>query len=281
MRIAVTGATGHFGRHAIATLLARGVAASDLVAVVRNPDKAADLAAQGVTIRVAPYEDRAALVAALEGVERLLFVSGAEVGQRVLQHTNVVEAAKDAGVGFVAYTSVLNAPESTLGLAEEHRVTEKLLKDSGIEHALLRNGWYWENYLPQLEPARATGHLVGAAGTGRVAGAARADYAEAAVAVILGAPRSEVYELAGAPALDYPAIAEAIGEVIGRDVDYVDQSPADYAIALEDAGTPGPLAQFLAAMDAAIAGGALDSESQDLQRLLGRPSTTAVEVLRG
>lgn len=280
MGIAVTGATGHFGRLAIAALLSRGVAPSDVVAVVRNPAKATDLAAQGVDVRVAAYEDEAALAAAFEGVERLLFVSGSEVGKRVAQHASVINAAKSAGVGLIAYTSLLNASESALSLAEEHLATERLLADSGIDHVLLRNGWYWENYAGQLDEARATGHIVGAAGSGRVAGAARKDYAEAAAeAVTRDAQAGKVYELAGAPSLDYPGIAAAIGEVVGREVSYVDQSEAEFAVTLEDAGTPGPLAQWVAAMDTAIASGALDSDSTDLQDLLGRPSTGLVEAL--
>ncbi|HRC51661.1 MAG TPA: NAD(P)H-binding protein, partial [Gordonia sp. (in: high G+C Gram-positive bacteria)] len=176
---AVTGATGGLGAAAVAALRTKGVPASDIVAVVRDAAKAESLAADGVVVRVAPYEDPDALAAALTGVDRLLLVSSPTIGQRTAQHTNVISAAAAAGVAVIAYTSLVNAPDSPLGLADEHRETEALLADFGGDHILLRNGWYWENFLANVEPASANGALLGAAGTGRVAGAARAELGEA------------------------------------------------------------------------------------------------------
>ena len=280
MRIAVTGATGSLGGHVVDSLLNKGVAVSDIVAIVRNEEKAADLKARGIALGVATFEDEAALTAALEGVDRLVFISGSEVGQRVAQHTNVINAAKAAGVTFIAYTSLLNLDTSKLALAPEHIATEKLLAESGIDHALLRNGWYWENYESSIGAAKATGKVFGAAEGARVSAAARKDYAEAAAVVITSDNQAgKVYELAGAPALTYPEIAAGIGEVIGSEAEYVNLSVEEYQNALEQAGVPTEFAALLASMDPIIAEGALYSDSTDLQDLIGRPSTSIVEAL--
>lgn len=280
MRIAVTGATGSLGGHVVDSLLNKGVAVSDIVAIVRNEEKAADLKARGIALGVATFEDEAALTAVLEGVDRLVFISGSEVGQRVAQHTNVINAAKAAGVTFIAYTSLLNLDTSKLALAPEHIATEKLLAESGIDHALLRNGWYWENYESSIGAAKATGKVFGAAEGARVSAAARKDYAEAAAVVITSDNQAgKVYELAGAPALTYPEIAAGIGEVIGSEAEYVNLSVEGYQNALEQAGVPAEFAALLAGMDPIIAEGALYSDSTDLQDLIGRPSTSIVEAL--
>lgn len=280
MRIAVTGATGHLGGLIIESLLARGVAASDIVAIVRDEAKAAPLAERGVRLGVASYEDEAALTAALAGVDRLVLVSGSEVGQRLAQHANIISAAKAAGVGFIAYTSLLNLDTSELGLAPEHRGTEQLLADSGIDHVRLRNGWYWENYASALDSGRAAGKFFGAAGDAKVSGAARRDYAEAAaVAMTTEGHAGKVYELAGAPALTYPGIAAEVGAVIGADVAYVDQSVEEYQATLEGFGMPADVAAMFAGMDPIIARGALYSQSNDLPQLIGRPSTSLSQAL--
>lgn len=280
MRIAVTGAAGHLGRHIIDSLLARDVAAGDIVAIVRTASKAADLADRGITVAEAAYEDTAALTSALRGVDRLVLVSGSEVGRRLAQHTSILDAAKAAGVGFIAYTSLLNAETSELSLAPEHRDTEALLASSGIDHVLLRNGWYWENYASNLDAARATGHLFGAAGEGRVAGAARRDYAEAAAVVVTtDGHAGKTYELGGQPSITYPELAQAIGTVIGAEVSYVDQTVEEYQQTLEGAGLPTEVAQMLAGWDTAIAEGALQTSSTDLEDLIGRPATPAAEAL--
>lgn len=280
MTIAVTGATGQLGGHIIEALLARGVQPANIVAIVRDSAKAAPLAAKGVIVRVASYEDGSTLVSALTGVERLAFVSGSEMGQRVAQHTNIINAAKTAGVGFIAYTSLLNLDTSELGLAGEHRATEALLAESGIPHARLRNGWYWENYASAIDSGKAAGKFFGAAGAARVSGAARRDYAEAAAVVILGDGHAgKVYELAGAPALTYPGIAAEVAKVIGTEVEYVNQSVEQYQATLESFGLPAPMAAAFAGMEPAIEKGGLYSESTDLQDLIRRPSTPLAETL--
>ncbi|HBD21691.1 MAG TPA: NAD(P)-dependent oxidoreductase, partial [Dietzia sp.] len=212
--------------------------------------------------------------------DRLVLVSGSEVGQRLAQHTNIINAAKAAGVSLIAYTSLLNLDTSELGLAPEHRGTEKLLADSGIDHVLLRNGWYWENYASALDSGRAVGKFFGAAGDAKVSGAARRDYAEAAAVVVTTDGHvGKVYELAGAPAVTYPEIAAAVGTVIGADVQYVNQAVGEYGETLKGFGLPAEVAEMFAGMDPVIAGGALYSDSTDLQDLIGRPSTSVAEAL--
>ena len=180
--IIVTGATGQLGRLVISQLLKR-VPAAQIVAAVRDPAKAADLAAQGVAVRRADYTDPASLDAAFAGATKVLLISSNALGDRVPQHRNVIDAAVRAKVGLLAYTSVLHADRSTLGLAPEHRETEDAVRASGVPYTLLRNGWYVENYTVSLGGAIAHGALAGGAGEGRIAAAARADYAEAAAVV--------------------------------------------------------------------------------------------------
>lgn len=276
---AVTGATGQLGSQAIGALLDRGVAPGDVVAIVRDAGKAAGLRDRGVDVRVADYADAEAVRTALEGVDRLLLVSGSEVGSRVPQHTTVIQAARDAGVGLIAYTSILRADTSGLALAHEHVETEKVLAGSGLDHILLRNGWYSENHVAALQPTLDGGVLYGAAGDGRVAPAARADYATAAAAALLdGTPR--VYELAGAESLSYADIAGILAEVSGKPVRYQDLPQADYAAALAQNGVPAPMNEVLADSDAGIARGELDGDATDLAGLVG-DLTPFRDVVRG
>ena len=181
--IVVTGATGQLGRLVIQSLLTK-LPAAQIVAAVRQPERAADLAELGVQVRQADYTKPATLDAAFQGAEKVLLISSSEVGQRTAQHKNVIDAAKRAGVSLLAYTSLLHANRSPLGLAAEHQATEALLEESGLPHVLLRNGWYTENYLASIPPALQHGAYIGSAGEGRIASAARADYAEAAAAVL-------------------------------------------------------------------------------------------------
>lgn len=271
--IAITGATGQLGQLAVAALQ-KIVPASQIVAIVRNPAKADALAQQGVVVRQADYGDEAALTRALEGVEKLLLISSSEVGQRTAQHRNVINAAKAAGVSFIAYTSLLHADTSPLGLAAEHIETEKLLAASGIPYALLRNGWYSENYLASAPPALAHGVFIGAAGDGKIASATREDYAAAAAKVISeDGHAGKVYELAGDQAWTLSELAAELSAQSGKNVVYQNLSEADYAAALRGVGLPDAFASLLANSDTGASKGGLFDDSHTLSKLIGRPTT--------
>lgn len=280
MRIAVTGASGQLGRLVMEDLLEK-VAAEDLIAVVRSPEKLADLAEKGVELRRGDYADPASLEAAFAGVDRLLLISSSEVGQRVVQHGNVIAAAKKAGVGLLVYTSILHADSSPMGLAPEHQETEKLIRQSGLDHVLLRNGWYMENFLGRAEAALDQGVLLGAAGDGKACPATRRDFAAAAAAVLAGEMQDKtVYELAGDEAFSLADLAAEVSRQSGKSVTYRDVPVADYAAALEGAGLPKPIAELLAGSDAGMAEGGLFDDSHDLSRLIGRPTISLAESVR-
>lgn len=277
MLIAVTGATGQFGRLAIAELKRR-VPADAIVALTRSPGKAADL---GVAVREADYDRPETLGPALAGVDRLLFVSASELGRRVPQHEAIVAAAAAAGVGHVAYTSLLHADRSPIDLAAEHRATEAALRDSGIAHTLLRNGWYAENFAGRIAPAVAAGALIGSAGEGRVSAASRADYAAAAAAVIAGAVHDGVvHELAADDAFTLADLAAEVSRQTGKALPYRDLPEAEFAAALAGAGLPAPVASMIARWDVATAEGALFDDGRVLSRLIGRPTTPLAEMVR-
>lgn len=278
--IAVTGATGQLGRIVIDALLKK-VPAGEIIAAVRTPAKAADLAALGVIVRQADYSQPETLEAAFAGVDKLLLISGSEVGQREAQHKAVIEAARAAGVGFIAYTSLLHADTSPLSLGVEHRATEALLKASGIPFALLRNGWYSENYAASIPPALAHHAFIGAAGEGRIASAARQDYAEAAAEVMTREDQAgKVYELAGDDSYTLAQFAAEIAAQSGEKVDYVNLSQSEFAAALKNAGLPEGLAEMLADSDAGAEKGGLFDDSRQLSQLIGRPTTTWQAVIR-
>ncbi|KGD76623.1 SDR family oxidoreductase [Pantoea vagans] len=278
--IAVTGATGQLGRIVIDALLKK-VPAAEIVAAVRTPAKAADLAALGVIVRQADYGQPETLEAAFAGVDKLLLISGSEVGQREAQHKAVIDAAKAAGVSFIAYTSLLHADTSPLGLGVEHRATEALLKAAGIPFALLRNGWYTENYAASIPPALAHHAFIGAAGEGRIASAARQDYAEAAAEVMTRDDQAgKVYELSGDDSYTLAQFAAEIAAQSGDKVEYVNLSQADFAAALKGAGLPEGLAEMLADSDAGAEKGGLFDDSRQLSKLIGRPTTSWQAVIR-
>jgi NAD(P)H dehydrogenase (quinone) len=270
MTIAITGASGQLGRLAVQKLLEK-TAAAGIVALARDPAKAAGL---GVAARPADYTRPQSLAAALAGVDKLLLISSSEIGQRTAQHRNVIAAARQAGVGLLVYTSLLHADTSTLDLAEEHRTTEADLKASGIPYVILRNGWYTENYTGSIGGALAGGAFLGSAGDGRIASAARADYAEAAVAVLTGTGHEgKVYELAGDHAYTLAELAAEISRQTGRDIPYKNLPAAEYASALAGAGVPQGFAAAIAGWDAEVARGVLFDDDHQLSRLIGREST--------
>src|SRR3954470_24069727 len=270
--ITVTGASGHLGRLVVTGLLDAGVPAAEVVAVVRDPDKVADLAGRGVQVRQADYADPDAVDVALQGTDRLLLVSGSEVGQRVAQHGNVLQAARSNGVGLVVYTSAPKADDTPLPLAPEHIATERLIAESGIPAVVLRNNWYLENYDEQIARAAATGDVVGSSSEGRIPPAARPDFAPAAVAVLTAErPEPGIVELGGDQPFTLADLAAAVATETGRDVVYRKLSPAEHEAALVGAGVPAEAAGFVVALDQAIAAGALDTGSTALSALIGRP----------
>ena len=273
-QLLVTGASGQLGRLIVDQLLAT-VPAGRIAAMVRSSGAAAALAALGVQTRVADYDRPDTLDAALAGIGRVLLISSNDLGRRVAQHRNVIDAAKRAGVGLLACTSVLHADTSRLGLAGEHRDTEALLRESGLPFVLLRNGWYTENYTASIPAALARGAVIGGAGEGRIASAARTDYAAAAVAV-LTAPQDvagRTFELAGDEAYSLPDLAAEAARQSGRPVGYTDLAEADHKAALLGAGLPEALASLIADSDAGASKGALFDNSRQLSTLIGRPTT--------
>ena len=273
MTIVVTGATGQLGRLAVESLLRRGVSPDDVVATGRDVAKLAALADLGVRTAVADYTDPASLDAALEGADRVLLVSGSDMGQRVAQHANVVAAAARAGVQLLAYTSIPHADTAQMALATEHRETERVIRDSGVPFTFLRNSWYLENYLPQL-PTYLEHGVVGAAGEGRISAATRADFADAAAAALLDpASPGRVYELGG-ESFTLAELAATVAAASGREVTYTEVTPEQLTGILVGAGLPQPYAEALVSADLGIARGELEVTSGDLERLIGRRPTS-------
>lgn len=277
MTIVVTGATGHLGRLAVESLLARGIPAEQIVAAGRSVEKIQDLADRGVRVTQASYDDPESLRKAFAGADRLLFISGSEVGRRIQQHTNVIAAAVDAGIGRIFYTSAPHADTSDLILAGEHLATERALAASGIPSVFLRNGWYLENY--DLKGALEHG-LTGAAGDGRISIATRADLAEAAAAaVVADVHDKQAYELGG-EAVTMAELAAEVSRQSGREVAYTNLTQQAYAEFLVGVGLPEQFAAVLADSDRGASAGLLDTGTGDLAALLGRPATPLAEAVR-
>ncbi len=279
MTLVVTGATGHLGRLVVPALLAKGVPADQVVALGRDEARLAELAALGVATRKVDYTDAAAVTEALADADRVLLISGSEVGQRVAQHQNVIDAAKAAGVELLAYTSIPHADTNAMLLAAEHRATEEAVLASGLPYAFLRNSWYVENYSGQLPTYLEHGTVLGAAGDGKVSVATRADFAEAAAAVLVAEQPKQVYELGG-PAVTLTELAATVSEVTGQQVSYTDVPAAELQKVLEGAGLPEQYAAVLADADLGLGRGELQVDPADLESLLGRPATPLADGLR-
>ncbi|HBC5916140.1 TPA: SDR family oxidoreductase [Proteus mirabilis] len=278
--IAITGATGLLGQHVVESLL-QTVPANQIVAFARDVKKGATLSQKGVLVRQADYNDKASLITALQGVDKLLLISSSDVGKRTVQHRNVIEAAKSADVQFIAYTSILHADRSPLSLHVEHVETEKMLADSGLSYTLLRNGWYTENYLASVPAALEHGIFLGAAGDGKIASATRADYALAAARVISEEGHiGKVYELAGDEAWTLEQLAKELTKQSGKQVVYNNLSQADFVAALKTAGLPDKLSNMLADSDIGASKGGLFDDSHTLSKLIGRPTTTLAESIK-
>ncbi|MGW6723685.1 SDR family oxidoreductase [Streptomyces sp. NPDC054995] len=280
MSIVVTGATGALGRLVVDALLTT-VPAGEVVAVVRDKEKAAALAARGVELRIADYSRSETLAGAFRSGDRVLLISGSEVGRRVAQHTAVIDAAKAAGVAQLAYTGILGGPDADFALADEHRATERLILDSGLPYTFLRNGWYTENYTANLAPVLEHHAVVSNAGEGRIASATRADYAAAAAAVLTGDGHlNTAYELSGDTAWSLAEYAALLSELTGETIAYNNVPAAVHQEILVGAGLPDGFAAILVDVDEAIGRGRLAGTSGDLARLIGRPTTPLAETVR-
>jgi NAD(P)H dehydrogenase (quinone) len=279
MGIVVTGATGRLGRLVVENLLERGVAPETILATGRSVEKLADLGAAGVRTSALSF-DAPVPDGVMEQGDVLLLVSGSEVGKRVDQHRNVIDAAARAGVSRIVYTSAPAADSTTLILAPEHAATERIIRESGLTFTFLRNGWYTENYRAAFDQAAASGVVLGSAGDGRVASAAIADYAEGAAAALLSPTYDDaVLELSGDTAWSFADLAATFAQVLGRDVVHRAVPPEDHRAALLDAGLDEGAAGFVVGLDANIADGLLGVTSGDLGRLIGRPTTPMPETV--
>ncbi|MDI9888151.1 NAD(P)H-binding protein [Streptomyces sp. HNM0645] len=280
MSIVVTGATGRLGRLVVERLLETGLPAAGIAAVVRDKDKAGDLAAHGIELRVADYDAPATLAAAFRTGDRVLLVSGNEVGRRVPQHAAVVAAARAADVAQLAYTGILGGPEADFELAAEHKATEQAILDSGLPYTFLRNGWYTENYTEQLAPVLEHGAVVANAGEGRIASAARADYAAAAAAVLTGEGHlGRAYELSGDTAWSLAEYAAEVAKQSGREIAHRNVPAETHLELLTGAGVPASFAAILVDVDRAVERGLLARGDGDLARLIGRPTTPLAETV--
>ncbi len=276
MKTGITGATGQLGRIVVEKLKEK-IAPENIAALVRTPQKAADL---GVEAREFDYTREETLAKALEGIDNLLLISGNEMGQRATQHSNVIDAAKKAGVKWIVYTSLLHADTSTLSLAGEHLATEEALKKSGIEFTILRNGWYTENYTGSVKGALAAGAFIGSAGEGQISSAARADFAEAAVEVLTsGDHRGLTYELAGDSAHTLSDLAAEISHQTGKTIPYMNLPESEYASILKSMGVPEGFAAVIAGWDISASKGDLFDDSHQLSKLIGRDTTSLSEVV--
>jgi NAD(P)H dehydrogenase (quinone) len=278
MSIVVTGATGHLGQLVIDELLQR-VPADQVVAAVRDAGKATEIAARGVEIRIADYNDPATLTTVFNSGDIVLLISSSEVGNRLGQHQAVIDAAREAGVARLAYTGVLGGPEADFDLAADHKATEQAILDSGLTYTFLRNGWYHENYTQQLAVQLEHG-VVGSAGEGRVGSASRRDFAAAAAVVLAGeGHEKKAYELNGDTAWSLAEYAAEVSKQSGKDVAY-NNVPAEVLLGiLTGAGLPEPLANILVNVDAAIERGLLAGRGSDLSRLIGRPTTPIADAI--
>ena len=279
MKMLITGATGKLGTKVVETLL-KTVPASQLAVSVRNPEKAKGLRARGVEVRQGDFDRPETLDSAFAGIDRLLLISAdGDNETRVRQHTDAVAAAERAGVKFIAYTSVVNASESTIFLAPPHVAAEEAILKTGIPYSFLRNNWYLENEIPSIQGALAGAPWVTSAGSGKVGWALRQDYAEAAAAVLAGnGHENTVYELSG-KLMTQEELAAALGTVLGKEVPVQQVGDAAYADIMKGAGVPEFVIPFLVEIQKGIREGALEIESNDFEKLLGRPVTPISEGL--
>ena len=277
MKIGITGATGQLGRLVVEKLKGK-VSAQSITALVRNPEKAADL---GIEAREFDYNNPENLAAALAGIDTLLLISGNEIGQRARQHANVIDAAKKAGIKWFVYTSLLHADTSSLSLAGEHFATENALKESRIPYTIMRNGWYTENYTSSIPAALANGEFLGSSGNGKISSAPRVDYAEAA-AIVLSTEghQDKTYELGGDENYTLTDLTALISRETGKNIQYKNLSEADYADVLKNIGLPEGVAKAVSSWGIGTSKGDLFDDSHQLSKLIGRPTTSLSQAVK-
>lgn len=277
MKIGITGATGQLGR-LVVNRLKEKTDQENIIALVRSPEKARDMEVEARPFDYNNHSDQ--LVESLKGVEKLLLISGSEVGQRAAQHRNVIDAAQAAGVKEIVYTSLLHADTSTLSLAPEHLETEDLLKKSGIPHTILRNGWYTENYTGSIPSAVASGAFIGSAAEGKISSAARADYAEAAAVVLTTSDHTgKIYELAGDETYSLNDLAAELSQQLDQEIPYRDLPEHEYVEVLSSVGVPEGFAKVIAGWDVAVSKDDLFDDKKSLSALIGRPTTPLKKVV--
>ncbi|MVN78720.1 NAD(P)H-binding protein [Hymenobacter sp. HMF4947] len=283
-KILVTGATGGLGKAVVENLL-KTVGADQISVLVRDPAKAADLQARGVTVRKGDYADYDSLTAAFAGIDKLLLVSGNDITQRVPQHTNVLKAAAAAGVQHLVYTSAQRKTEdgssAVAFVTEAHLATEKLLKASGLTYTILKNALYLD-VLPQfMGPALEIGTIYLPAGEGRGSFASRADMGAACAAVLTGTGHeNQSYEIASNESLSFADIAKILSDLSGKEVHYVSPTAEEFGTQLAQAGVPAEGIQMAAGFSVAIAQGEFDLPSSTLEKLLGHKPESAADFLK-
>lgn len=280
MKMLVTGATGKLGKKVVEHLL-KTVPASQLAVSVRNPEKAENLRALGVDVRQGDFGVPESLDSAFAGVDRMLLISAdGDNETRIRQHTNAIEAAVRAKVGFIAYTSLANAQDSKLFLAPTHQETEKAIMKTGIPYSFLRNNWYLENEISSVQGVLAGAPWVTSAGSGKVGWASQQDYAEAAAAVLSGeGHENTIYELSGKP-LTQEELASTVGKVLGKEVPVQQVDDETYAEIMKNAGVPDFVIPMLVSIQQGIREGDLEIRSDDFEKVLGRPLTSLDDALR-
>ncbi|KMS61380.1 NAD(P)H-binding protein [Sphingobium baderi] len=279
--IAVTGASGQLGQKVLEHLLSAG--ASHVIAVTRNPDALAAWQARGIHVRHGDFNDPASLDVAFSGVERMVMIATDEMatpGLRIAQHGNAVAAAQRVGVGFVAYTSMINpGPDSPVSFLPDHYATETLIGDSGIAHGILRHGWYLDNLLATLPAVLASGTWLTSAGDGRASYIARDDAARAAAALLLAdRPAEGMLEIVGSP-MAVTEMVEIVSRVFDQSIQLLPLSDKAFVEALSAAGVPAPFAALAASVDSNTRLGRADVQSDAFEHLTGQLPQTLEQFL--
>ncbi|MDF2389207.1 SDR family oxidoreductase [Nostoc ellipsosporum NOK] len=281
----VTGASGKLGRAVVNHLLDTfNVPAERIIATTRTPANLGDLAARGVTVRQADFDDAASMAKAFKGADRLLVISTDELaiqGKRREQQVAAVTAASKAGVAHLLYTSLPNPePGSAVLFAPDHYDTEQAIKASGVPYTIFRNGWYAENLFMSAPQILASGRWYSSAGEGRISYCARDDMAAAiAGGLASGASESKTYTLTGPQAYTTAEVAALITEVTGKPIEVVQLSDEALTEGIKAAGLPEPIARVLVSFDTAARAGDLGMVTDAVEKLSGRKPTTLKQFL--